>query len=204
MSASTNGPLQAAVFPVLLPGAPATRPFTVAPDSPAVVAMTDFRSAPIVTARFDSSIDDALHQMKLSGARFAFVTNQDGQLAGSITSYDIQGEKPMQYMMSVGCSETTCAWRDVQVENIMDPVRMWRVLDYAHVTAMTVAEVAALVAESGLRYVVVVEAAAAAGARQVRGLFSAARLQMLLGGADATATAAGTASQPKMRPHSFA
>jgi hypothetical protein len=202
MSASTNSPLQAAVFPVLIPGAPATRPYNVAPDAPAVVAMTDFRSAPIVTTRFDTTIEVTLQQMKLSGARFAFVTNQDGQLAGSITSYDIQGEKPMQYMMSVGCSETTCAWRDVQVENIMDPVRMWRVLDYAHVTAMTVAEVAALVAESGLRYVVVVEAAAAAGARQVRGLFSAARLQMLLGTSDAVA--AGTASQPKVRPHSFA
>jgi CBS-domain-containing membrane protein len=195
--------LEPTTAPLLIPGGPGTRALRVDPQAPATCAMTDFRSAPMVTTQYDTSIDDALEQMKRSGARFAFVVGAEGELAGSVTSYDIQGEKPMQYMMSVGCSETTCAWRDVQVENIMDPVRTWRVLDYAQVTAMTVAEVAALVAESGLRYVVVVEAAAAAGARQVRGLFSAARLQMLLGGGDSTA-ASGTASQPKVRPHSFA
>jgi len=169
---------------VLLPGAPATRPYTVAPDAPAVMAMTDFRSAPLVTAAFDASIDDALNQMKLSGARFAFVLGAERQLVGSITSYDIQGEKPVQYMVSVGCSETTCAWRDVQVENIMVPVAQWRVLDYAQVPRLRVADIAALMAASGDRYVVVLEAAQEPGSRQVRGLFSAARVQLLLSGTE--------------------
>jgi len=189
MPTSHPAPLQSASFPILIPGAPGTRAFRLAGDAPAILALTDFRSAPVVTARYDATIDDALNQMKLSGARFAFVVGADRQLLGSITSYDIQGEKPMQYMMSVGCSETTCAWADVQVENIMEPMAQWPVLEYADVTAMTASAVAALLAASNRRYIVVVEPASGNDARQVRGLFSAARLQLLLGGGDASAVA---------------
>jgi len=194
MPSTHPAPLQSASFPILIPGAPATRPFRLAPDAPATQALTDFRSAPVVTARYDATIDEALNQMKLSGARFAFVVGSDRQLLGSITSYDIQGEKPMQYMMSVGCSETTCAWADVQVENIMEPIAQWQVLDYADVVGMTAAEVAALLTASNRRYLVVVEPASD-GARQVRGLFSAARLQLLLAGGDVPAVAAVPVAQ---------
>jgi CBS-domain-containing membrane protein len=143
--------------------------------------MTDFRSAPLVTTRCKVSIEDALQQMKLAGARFAFVVGSDQQLLGSITSYDIQGEKPVQYMLSAGCSESVHVWRDVRVEHIMEPVVNWRVLAYAQVLRMSAAEMAALLAESGQRYLVVVEDAADARTHQIRGLFSAARLQALLG-----------------------
>jgi hypothetical protein len=173
--------LQFASFPVLLPGAPATRTVLVDPQAPAPLAMTDFRSAPLVTTRNTTSIEDALLQMKQSGARFAFVLGRQGELLGSITAYDIQGEKPVRYMLSVGCSETTCAWRDVQVEHIMVPVAEWRVLEFAQVARMTVAQMANLLHEAGERYLVVVENAADPRARQLRGLFSAARLQTLLG-----------------------
>jgi CBS-domain-containing membrane protein len=187
MSSTPQKLLHDASFPILIPGAPQTRPYTIDADAPATQAMTDFRSAPVVTTHFDSSIDDALNQMKLSGARFAFVLGADRRLVGSITSYDIQGEKPVQYMVSVGCTETTCAWRDVQVENIMEPVESWHVLEFSEVSQLKVAEVARLVAESRRRYVVVVEQAAEEPLRQIRGLFSAARLQMLLGKGDSAA-----------------
>jgi CBS-domain-containing membrane protein len=193
MPSQSKALLQAARFPVLIPGTPATRPYRLEPDAPALQALTDFRSAPVVTTRFDATIEVALEQMKLSGARFAFVVGPERQLLGSVTSYDIQGEKPMQYMLSVGCSETTCAWRDVQVENIMEPLAQWQVLAYEDAAAMTVADVADLLARSGRRYVVVVEPAAEAGSRQVRGLFSAARLQLLLGSGDAPAVGAAAA-----------
>jgi CBS-domain-containing membrane protein len=175
--------LHATDRPVLLPGGPATRQHRIAPSAPAVSIMTDFRSAPVVTTAFDTSIHDALEQMKLSGARYAFVTGAGGELAGAVTSYDIQGERPVQYMVSVGCSETTCAWRDVQVENIMTPVAEWQVLELGVAQAMTIAQLAELFVQRQLRYLVVVEDAAGAGSWQVRGLFSAARLQLLAGAA---------------------
>jgi len=173
--------LQFASFPVVLPGAAAARTVYVNPDAPATLAMSDFRSAPLVTTRCDTPIGAALDQMKHSGARFAFVVDRDQRLLGSVTSYDIQGERPMQHMLSVGCTESTCAWGDVQVENIMEPLANWRVLELAHAVRMTVAEMAQLLAESGQRYLVVVEPAIDGRTRQIRGLFSAARVQALLG-----------------------
>lgn len=190
MSSPTTVALQRASFAVLIPGAPATKPLTVDPSEPATLAMTDFRTAPLVTTNFNTSIAESLNQMKASGARFAFVLGPERQLVGSITSYDIQGEKPVQYMLSVGGSETTYAWRDVQVENIMEPVHQWKVLEFSQVAGMTIAQLAALVADSGQRYVVVVEPAADPKARQVRGLFSAARLQLLLTGSESAPTGA--------------
>jgi CBS-domain-containing membrane protein len=172
--------------PVLLPNDPSSRIQLVSPDAPAHIAMTDFRAAPVVTTRSDSSISDALAQMKQSGARFAFVLGAHDDLVGSITSYDIQSEKPMQYMTAIGCSETTCAWRDVAVDNIMEPLSAWQVLDYAQVVRMTVAEVAETLQLAGMRYLVVVEVGHQPGARQIRGLFSMARLHALLGRLPAT------------------
>lgn len=200
MGSSIHPALQAACYSILIPGAPATRPFKVDGSAPATLAMTDFRSAPLITTNFDTSIEDSLNQMKLSGARFAFVLGPGRRLVGSITSYDIQGEKPVQYMLSTGGSETTTAWRDVQVENIMEPVERWRVLDFTQVALMTVAEMATLVAASGERYVVVVEPAADPQQRQVRGLFSAARLQLLLGSGDAPAVGIVAAAAPQRTP----
>lgn len=143
--------------------------------------MTDFKTGPMITALRSASIELTLQQMKISGARFIFVVDERAALLGSVTSYDIQGEKPMRYMQSVGCSHKTCAWRDVAVENIMEAVAEWLVLDHAQVAWLTVGEVAALMFKAGRRYLVVVERLNEGAAWQVRGLFSGARIQMLLG-----------------------
>jgi hypothetical protein len=67
------------------------------------------------------------------------------------------------------------------VENIMEPIAEWLVLDHAQVARLTVGEVAALMSKAGRRYLVVVECLNGDAAGQVRGLFSGARIQMLLG-----------------------
>lgn len=181
MTQSVLPRLLPAAYSVLLPNDPASRILLIDPDAPANLAMTDFRAAPVVTTRSDTPISAALAHMKQSGARFAFVTGSGGDLVGSVTAYDIQGEKPLQYMNTIGCSETTCAWADVQVGNIMEPVAEWRVLEYAQVVRMSVSEMLAMMTQTSLRYLVVVEGGTAPQTRQIRGLFSAARLQALMG-----------------------
>jgi CBS-domain-containing membrane protein len=181
MTQSVLPRLLPASYSVLLPNDPASRILMIDPDAPANLAMTDFRAAPVVSTRSDTPISAALAHMKQSGARFAFVVGNAGELLGSVTSYDIQGEKPMQYMNTIGCSETTCAWADVQVGNIMEPVAEWRVLEYAQVVRMSVSEMLAMLTQAGLRYLVVVEGSASPQTRQIRGLFSASRLQALMG-----------------------
>jgi hypothetical protein len=167
--------------PVLMPSSQSERAY-LSPKDPASLVMTDFRTGPMITTSTGTSIELALQQMKLSGARFAFVVDPQGALVGSLTSYDIQGEKPIRYMQSVGYSHTTGAWRDVVVENIMEPLSEWQVLDHADVGRLAICDVAGLMAEAGRRYLVVVERIRQDDPPwQVRGLFSGARIQLLLG-----------------------
>jgi CBS-domain-containing membrane protein len=153
----------------------------LSPTDPASQAMTDFRNGPMITTPASTSIELALQQMKLSGARFAFVVDERGTLVGSVTSYDIQGEKPIRYMQSMDCSLNDCAWRDVTVENIMEPLAEWQVLEHSAVARLTIGDVAAVMSDAGRRYLVVVERLKDGEAWQVRGLFSGARIQLLLG-----------------------
>lgn len=153
----------------------------LSPTDPASQAMTDFRNGPMITTPASTSIELALQQMKLSGARFTFVVDDHGALVGSVTSYDIQGEKPIRFMQSFDHSLGTGAWRDVTVEDIMEPVAEWHVLDHSAIARLTIGDVASLVSDAGRRYLVVVERTKDGGAQQVRGLFSGARIQMLLG-----------------------
>jgi CBS-domain-containing membrane protein len=153
----------------------------LSPTDPASQAMTDFRNGPMITTPASTSIELALQQMKLSGARFAFVVDERATLVGSVTSYDIQGEKPIRYMQSMDCSLNDCAWRDVTVENIMEPLAEWQVLEHSAVARLTIGDVAAVMSDAGRRYLVVVERLKDGEAWQVRGLFSGARIQLLLG-----------------------
>ena len=153
----------------------------LSPTDPASQAMTDFRNGPMITTPASTSIELALQQMKLSGARFTFVVDEHGALVGSVTAYDIQGEKPIRFMPSLDRSLGTGAWRDVTVEDIMEPVAHWHVLDHSAVARLTIGDVASLTSDAGRRYLVVVERTKDGEAQQVRGLFSGARIQMLLG-----------------------
>ncbi|MBV8211145.1 MAG: CBS domain-containing protein [Burkholderiaceae bacterium] len=162
------------------------------PSDPACQAMTDFRNGPMITTPASTSIELCLQQMKLSGARFAFVVDDKGALVGSVTSYDIQGEKPIRYLQSLDRSLGTGAWRDVMVENIMEPMAQWQVIDFSAVERLTIGDVASLLSDIGQRYLVVAERMSGSGTHHVRGLFSAARIHMLLGTAAPGVTAAHT------------
>jgi CBS-domain-containing membrane protein len=55
------------------------------------------RIGPTVTE--DRSIDDALRDMMLAGVRALLVVREDA-VTGLVTSYDIQGERPLQFLRS--------------------------------------------------------------------------------------------------------
>jgi CBS-domain-containing membrane protein len=65
-------------------------------DDSALAVMIDFKQTPAKTITADTSIDDALHRMKMQGAHLLFVVNQDGQPLGLITSEDLLGEQPIK------------------------------------------------------------------------------------------------------------
>src|SRR6266702_6054767 len=90
------------------------------PSDPAIYAITDFTREHPVTVDEERQIDDALHDMIRLGVRAMLVVREQ-RIVGLITSYDIQGERPLQFLQS----STYSHHRDIRVAHIMTP---WHVL----------------------------------------------------------------------------
>lgn len=167
--------------PVALRPAPPENAGSVSLGDSALDAMTDFTQVRSQTVHASASIDLALNRMMLAGVRLLFAVGDDGALAGLITSYDIQGEKPTLYLQSQDCSLNSCSRRDIQVGHIMEPADDWRVLDYEDVRHARIAEIVLAFKVEGRRHLVVVERAAQGDVLMVRGLFSLTQLERQLG-----------------------
>ena len=108
-------------------------------DDPALLALTDFTRESPLTVTGERQIDDALQDMISGGVR-ALIVVRDGVVRGLITSYDIQGERPIRFIQGPDCIHDDCRHQDVLVEDIMtgwdalpklslDALRMRRVGD---------------------------------------------------------------------------
>src|SRR5438552_5494808 len=69
------------------------------PTDPAIHAVTDFTREHPATIDEERQIDDALEDMIRIGVRALLVVREQ-RVVGLITSYDIQGEKPLQFLQS--------------------------------------------------------------------------------------------------------
>lgn len=111
-------PFTAIAMPARLPRRTAVDALRLADDDPACAVTTDFAQIQPMTVARDRHIDDALQDMIQAGVR-ALLVITDGVVAGLITSYDIQGEKPIQFLQGPDCIHDSCLHRDVLVEDIM-------------------------------------------------------------------------------------
>ncbi len=159
-------------------------------DAPALEAMTDLRRMPAISVLAATQIDAALDRMIFSGVRLLFVVDTQTSLLGSITSYDIQGEKPMLYLQSKDCRIATCSRADVMVRDIMEPVSEWRVLNYEGLGRTKLGNIVQTFKGLARRHIIVVETPCGSGAHVVRGLFSASSIERALGAKIETADTA--------------
>ena len=150
-------------------------------DDPAIEIMTDFRRTPAIAVPADAQIDSALDQMIFSGVRLLFVVDAAFNILGSVTSYDIQGEKPMLYMQSRDCRLGLCSRDEITVRDIMTPVWRWRVLNYDGLADATLGDIMETFKRLGQRHIIVVEWIRGRSVQNVRGLFSATVLERALG-----------------------
>lgn len=148
---------------------------------PALGVMTDLTITAIFSIGCDVQIDQALLYMKAVGVRFLFVLDSNGKLVGLVTSIDILGEKPMRYLQSVDCTHLTCMRSDVFVKNVMTPVNIWEMIDYADVKKAQISQVVASFKATGRRHLVVTEGTWGASGNIVRGIFSASRVEQATG-----------------------
>jgi len=151
----------------------------LSPDTPALELMTDFNRTPAISILAATQIDKALNQMIYSSVRLFFVVDRDFNILGSITSYDIQSEKPMLFLQSRDCSIDTCSREDITAQDIMTPVSQWRVLNYNVLPYATLGDIAETFKGLGQRHLVVVETPRH-GTQVIRGLFSASVLEKAL------------------------
>ena len=143
-------------------------------DSAASV-MTDFVLNTPVTVPADRFIDDALCDMITAGVRALLVTRGE-VVVGLITSYDIQGERPLQFLNASGFTRHS----DIEVGHIMMPWDTVPTIDVPWVSLASVADVVGRFRRNRDSHFVVVAYTEQGGAF-VRGMFSRAEVERKLG-----------------------
>lgn len=149
-------------------------------DDDALTAMTDFEHVSPITVRDIIPIDQALEYMIYSGVRSLFVLNRESRVLGLVTSYDIQGEKPIRYMQSVDCYHRDCSRADVLVKDIMEPVDELQDLEFDKVRQATVGDIVANFKRVGRKHLVVLDLSPGRRKATIRGMFSATQLERQL------------------------
>jgi CBS-domain-containing membrane protein len=157
---------------------PSNEPWQVELTYPALSAMTDFRVSALFKVHPEDTIDDALLKMKGAGLRLGFVVSSDSeQILGSITSYDIMGEKPMRFLQSVGL-DRSITHKDIKVRDIMEKVEDWVAVDLKSVGAFTVQAILDVFQKTGRTHIPVLDTKEGKE-HHLSGLFSSAKILRL-------------------------
>jgi CBS domain-containing protein len=146
---------------------------------PAITAMNDFTRQYPVTVEEDRQIGAALTDMARLGVRSLLVVNEL-KVVGFITSYDIEGERPIQYIQQFHDVRRN----EVQVGQVMTRWHDLVTLNWSDVKTARVTDVLQALRDTHLMHLLVVETETD-GSTCVRGLFSRARIERQLGTAAA-------------------
>jgi CBS domain-containing protein len=149
-------------------------PGRVLPTESAARVMTDFARDLPVTVAAERSIDDALRDMIVAGVRALLVVRADS-VVGLITSYDIQGERPLQFLAASGFSRHD----EIAVDHIMTPWTEVQKLDMEWVSRARVTDVDRHFRRTLASHIAVTEHGDD-GEEVVRGLFSRTRIDRQL------------------------
>lgn len=155
---------------------PGQDPERVRVDSPALAVMTDLRLIPAASIDLEAPVDAANRFMIRRGVRLLFVTDDERQVLGLITSNDILGEKPVQFALERGIKR-----QEILVRDIMTPCERLEVLDYANLIHAEVGHIVATLQRAGRQHALVVDMGIDGKTQTVRGIFSASQVARQLG-----------------------
>ena len=147
------------------------------PSDPAIHAITDFTREHPVTVGEERQIDDALGDMIRLGVR-AMLVMREQRIVGVITSYDIQGERPLQFLQTSNYSRH----QDICVGHIMTPWDKLLAVDWDSMQAARAGDLLQALEEAGLTHLLVIERGAKNATPIVRAMVSRARLARQLRG----------------------
>lgn len=165
-----------AVLPQRLPNTPLQLDL----DSPAMAVITDFCREYPITVSPDLSIDDALNKMIRAGVR-ALLVIRENKVIGLISSYDIQGERPIRFLQSSNCLQDKCRHSDIHVSDIMTPCAELPAIPLNRLESAVVGDLVETFQRTDATHLLVTDIRPLDGAVIVRGIVSRTRLQRHLG-----------------------
>lgn len=142
----------------------------VSRHSPATDVMTDLLHAMAYSISPTATITEADNKMILCGVRLLFVVGIDSELMGLITSSDILGEAPLNYLREHGGGRN-----EIMVQEIMTHRDSIEAINYTEVVRASVGDLIATLHDVGRQHVLVVNR------DSVRGLFSASEVARRVG-----------------------
>jgi CBS domain-containing protein len=147
------------------------------PGDPAIHAITDFTREHPVTVDEERQIDGALEDMIRLGVRALLVVREQ-RIVGLITSYDIQGERPLQFLQT----STYSRHQDIRVGHIMTPWNKLLAVDWDSVQSARAGDLLHVLEEAEMTHLLVIERGKKNSPPIVRALASRARLARQLRG----------------------
>ncbi|HEX9403612.1 MAG TPA: CBS domain-containing protein [Steroidobacteraceae bacterium] len=147
------------------------------PSDPAIHAITDFTREHPVTVDEERQIDDALQDMIHLGVRAMLVVREQ-RVVGLITSYDIQGERPLQFLQT----STYTRHQEIRVGHIMTPWDKLLAVEWESIQSARAGDLLHVLEEAAITHLLVIEAGKKNTTPIVRALVSRARLTRQLRG----------------------
>src|SRR5450631_605795 len=147
------------------------------PGDLAIHAITDFTREHPITVDEERQIDAALDDMIRFGVR-AMLVLREQRIVGLITSYDIQGERPLQFLQTSNYSRH----QDVRVGDIMTPWDKLLAVDWDSIQSARAGDLLNVLEEAGMTHLLVIETNKKNSSPIVRALASRARLARQLRG----------------------
>ena len=152
-----------------------TQPHPIIPDrgykelnleDSAISAMIDHRLEKAPICHTKSSLDEANKQMAHEKSNMLLVENDKGQIVGLISSTDIAGEKPIQFV-----KETKKKRDEVKVGHLMSKIEHMPVLNIQGVLQAKIGDVLHTLNDIGSEYILVTTKSG--NETHIRGVFSA-------------------------------
>jgi predicted transcriptional regulator len=152
-----------------------TQPQTIVPDrgykelnldDSAISVMNDHRIEKAPTSNLKTSLDAASKKMANEKSSLLLVENNDGQIVGLISSADISGEKPIQFI-----NDTKKKRDEIKIGHLMTSINDMPVLNIQDVLKAKIGDVLHTLNEIGSEYILVTTQEE--NETRIRGIFSA-------------------------------
>jgi len=141
---------------------------------PAVIVMTDFKRISAIKIESTASIEIANEKMIVCGVRLLFVVDDNNVVVGLITTNDIFGEKPVNYIREHGGKRSEIIVLDIMTRNEdLDSVQM------EDVARVSVGDIVETLKMSDRNHILITESLQSGLC--VRGLFSRTQVSRQLG-----------------------